>query len=61
MASEITPQIIERIRQACIKIAQEAYEDAGLRGLCHEGRWEVAIDALKHANHQKLINQKDLP
>lgn len=25
----------------------EAYEDAGVRGLCAEGRWEVAIDAMR--------------
>lgn len=46
---EIKKDRVEKIRQACIQAAQEAYEDAGLRGLCHEGRWELAIDAMKQA------------
>jgi len=45
---------VEKIRQACILAAQEAYEDAGLRGLCHEGRWELAIDAMKNVNLNQM-------
>lgn len=40
-------QIAETVRRACIDIAIQAYEDAGLSGLCHEGRWEYAIDAIR--------------
>lgn len=40
-------QIAETIRQACIQVAIQAYEDAGLSGLCHEGRWEYAVDAIR--------------
>lgn len=36
----------ERVRAACLAAAREAYEDAGLRGLCAEGRWEAALDAV---------------
>jgi hypothetical protein len=25
----------------------EAYENAGVQGLCAEGRWELAVDAIK--------------
>ncbi len=35
------------VRKACIKAATEAYEDAKLRGLCHEGAWELAIQAMR--------------
>lgn len=36
-----------RVRDACIEAALAAYEDAGIRGLCHEGRFEAAISALR--------------
>ena len=37
----------ERVRQACIRAALEAYESAGMSGLCEEGRWEAAVDAMR--------------
>jgi hypothetical protein len=40
-------QMAEVVRQACITAALQAYEDAGLSGLCHEGRWEYAVDAMR--------------
>ena len=30
--------LAEAIRSACIKAALLAYDEAGIRGLCHEGR-----------------------
>ena len=36
-------QLAEAVRQACIAAALWAYEDAGLSGLCQEGRWEYAV------------------
>ena len=40
-------QIAEVVRQACLTAALRAYEDAGLSGLCQEGRWECAVDAIR--------------
>lgn len=40
-------EIAEAVRQACIAAALRAYEDAGLSGLCQEGRWECAVDAMR--------------
>lgn len=37
----------ERIRGAVIDAGLSAYEDAGVRGLCEEGRWEAAVDAMR--------------
>jgi len=37
----------ERVRQACIEAALAAYEDAGVRGVCAEGRFEAALSALR--------------
>ena len=33
----------KRIRDACLEAVLQAYEDAGVQGLCAEGRWEVAV------------------
>lgn len=35
------------LRHALIAAAMAAYEDAGLSGLCVEGRWEAAVDAMR--------------
>ncbi|HRO58094.1 MAG TPA: hypothetical protein PK177_02840, partial [Burkholderiaceae bacterium] len=35
------------IRDACVDAALEAWESAGISGLCAEGRWEVAIGAIR--------------
>lgn len=37
----------ERMRRACIEAALQAWEDAGISGLCAEGRFEAAIDAMR--------------
>ena len=47
-------QIAEAVRQACIDAAIRAYEDAGLSGLCYEGRWEYAVDAMRQLDLRSL-------
>ncbi len=37
----------EAVRRAMVDAALAAYEDAGLSGLCAEGRWEAAVDAMR--------------
>lgn len=37
----------EEVRSALIVEAIRAYDDAGIRGLCAEGRWDVALDAMR--------------
>jgi hypothetical protein len=37
----------EAVRGALIEAALVAYEDAGLSGLCAEGRWEAAVAAMR--------------
>jgi hypothetical protein len=39
--------LAEDVRQACIASALAAYEDAGVLGLCAEGRWEAAVSAMQ--------------
>ncbi len=48
---EMSPrEAAERIRHALLEAALRAHEDAGFRGLCAEGRWEAALDALRSAS-----------
>ena len=49
-------KIAEAVRQACIEAALRAYEDAGYSGLCHEGRWEYAVDAMRGLPLRPLIH-----
>jgi hypothetical protein len=48
-------QRAEAVRQACIAAALQAYEDAGVSGLCHEGRWEYAVDAMRSLLLRPLV------
>lgn len=40
-------ELMEAVRRACIEAALAAYEDAGMSGLCAEGRWEAAVGAIQ--------------
>ena len=39
--------LTETVRAACLDAAMLAYEDAGIRGLCADGRWEAALSAIR--------------
>ena len=47
--------LAEAVRTACHDAARLAYEDAGIRGLCAEGRWEAALDAIRGLDLSKLL------
>ena len=53
--------LAERIRRALVESALRAYEDAGLRGLCEEGRWEAAIDAMRSADLGPALESAEPP
>ena len=50
-----TASMVETVRAACLDAALEAYEDAGIRGLCAEGRWEAALAAIRHLNLSDVL------
>ena len=50
--------LAETVRAACVDAASLAYEDAGIRGLCAEGRWEAALTAIRQLDVSRL---HDLP
>jgi hypothetical protein len=47
--------VAEAVRQACAEAAEGAYEDAGIRGLCAEGRWEIAAEAIRRVDVDAVI------
>lgn len=50
-------RIAERIREACLEAALAAYEDAGVQGLCEEGRWEVAVGAVRSLDLERILGE----
>lgn len=52
------PDLVERLRERCIQAALDGYEDAGLSGLCGEGRWEAAISAIRRADLEDLASSQ---
>ena len=52
-------QLAEAVRRACLEAAVAAYEAAGAQGLCAEGRWEVALGALRSLDLHALIEAGD--
>jgi hypothetical protein len=53
-------QLAEAIRQACLYSAIEAYEEARMDGLCHEGAWEMALSALQRLDLEAVLQQHAL-
>lgn len=49
------------VREACVAVALKAHEEAGISGLCYEGRWEIAIDAMRNLDLAALLEAVDFP
>ncbi|HEY0024718.1 MAG TPA: hypothetical protein VGB24_17515 [Longimicrobium sp.] len=49
--------VAEAARRACAEAAEAAYEDAGIRGLCAEGRWEIALEAIRRVDLEAVIRE----
>jgi len=52
---DLKQRLAEAVRDACLKAAREAYENAGVSGLCEEGRWECALDAIRSLDIEAVI------
>lgn len=46
-AQAIARQVAAAVRAACLDAAGAAYEAARIDGLCHEGAWENALEAIR--------------
>lgn len=47
--------LADDIRRACCDAAKQAFEEAGLRGLCTEGRIEYALDAIRSVPIEQIL------
>lgn len=56
-----TIDIAEAVRKHCIDAALHAYEEAGISGLCAEGRWEFAIQAMRCLDVDAVLRTMDEP
>ena len=48
--------VAETVRAACLDVARLAYEDAGIRGLCADGRWEAALTAIRQLDLSGVLD-----
>ncbi len=48
-------RLAEAVRVACLQAALDAYEQGGLAGMCAEGRWEMATDAIRALKLEELM------
>ena len=48
-------RIAQAVRAACLQAAIEAYEYAQIKGLCQEGAWDLAVDAVKTLDLDKVL------
>lgn len=48
-------RIAEAVKTACLKAAVEAYEHAQMSGLCHEGAWDCAVDAIRALDIETVL------
>jgi hypothetical protein len=53
--------LAKRIREACLEAIVQAYEDAGMQGLCADGRWEVAVGALRTLDLTSVLRDFSSP
>lgn len=53
---DLKRRMAEAVRDACLNAARQAYENAGISGLCEEGRWECAVDAIRSLDLAPIIS-----
>jgi uncharacterized protein DUF3565 len=54
---EAAHAVAQAVREALLSAARQAYEEAGLSGLCAEGRWDFALDAMRAADLTPTIQR----
>ena len=57
MAATDPLQVAGAVRSACVKAALDGYERAKIAGLCQEGAWECAVDAIRMLDLTTLLDQ----
>ncbi|MEZ4636560.1 MAG: hypothetical protein R2873_11975 [Caldilineaceae bacterium] len=49
--------IAEDVHRACVETTLAAYEAARMDGLCHEGAWEIAVNALRQLDLDAILHK----
>lgn len=53
---EMALAIAKAVQGICIETLKNSYEQAGISGLCGEGRWEVALSTLQSIDIKQLAS-----
>lgn len=51
--------LVEQVRAVCIGAALDAYETAATDGLCAEGAWECAVEAMRRVDLAALVQDQE--
>jgi hypothetical protein len=52
-------QMMESVRNACVRAATDGYRNAAMAGLCHEGAWEAAIGAVQMLDLDAILKRHE--
>lgn len=55
MAATDPLQLAGTVRNACVQAALDGYERAQIAGLCQEGAWECAVDAMRTLDLRTIV------
>lgn len=55
--NSVALKVAEAVRDACREAVAEAWEDAGVQGLCVEGRCEAAIGAIERIGLKGIVER----
>ena len=55
MSSTTLSDLAAAVRDACSGAAIDAYEDAGIQGLCEQGRFEAAVGAIERVDLAAIV------
>lgn len=52
---EAALKAVQAMQQACVDAALSAWEEAGMSGLCAEGRWELAVQRMREIDPESVV------
>ena len=61
MAATDPLQLAGTVRNACVRAALDGYEQAQIAGLCQEGAWECAVDAMRMLDLRTILGAQTAP
>ena len=56
---EEAERIALAVKRACLQAAERALEEAGLAGLCAQGRLDLVMDALRNVRPEAILDDLD--